>query len=141
VSLTDLLKTSPTCWCQDGSDQTDWTHCTRIQATVRTPVGAAAHNIGDIAAFQDHMVITDNRTPCITTPPQSVNPELVDLDPEGPNPCSFHSISILLHANASLIALQSSPHLYAHSNSDPICMHSCALFTFPFLPTSCGQPP
>src|SRR5882724_116869 len=33
----------------------------------------------------------------------------VDLGPEGPNPRSFQSISILLHANTSLIALQSSP--------------------------------
>src|SRR5882724_10131949 len=32
----------------------------------------------------------------------------VDLGPEGPNPHSFHSISILLHANAALIAPQSS---------------------------------
>src|SRR5882724_4550218 len=30
----------------------------------------------------------------------------VDLGPEGPNPRSFHSISILLNANASLIAPQ-----------------------------------
>src|SRR5882724_8905271 len=29
-----------------------------------------------------------------------------DLGPEGPNPLFFQSISILLHANASLIALQ-----------------------------------
>src|SRR5882724_5646679 len=42
-------------------------------------------------------------------PPCWSTPEPVDLDPEGPNPHSFHSISILLHANASLIALQSSP--------------------------------
>src|SRR5882724_6036527 len=33
----------------------------------------------------------------------------MDLGPEGPNPRSFHSISILLHSNASLIAPQSSP--------------------------------
>src|SRR5882724_9739649 len=32
----------------------------------------------------------------------------VDLGPEGPNPRSLHSISILLHANASLIAPQAS---------------------------------
>src|SRR5882724_3429858 len=32
----------------------------------------------------------------------------VDLGPEGPNPCSFQSISILLHANTSLIAPQAS---------------------------------
>src|SRR5882724_2464733 len=30
----------------------------------------------------------------------------VDLGPEGPNPHSFQSISILLHANTSLIAPQ-----------------------------------
>src|SRR5882724_9722751 len=30
------------------------------------------------------------------------------LGPEGPNPCSFQSISILLHANTSLIAPQCS---------------------------------
>src|SRR5882724_3663473 len=42
------------------------------------------------------------------TPPCRLITYLVDLGPEGPNPCSFQSISILLHANASLIALQSS---------------------------------
>src|SRR5882724_2280333 len=42
-------------------------------------------------------------------PPRQSTPELVDLDPEGPNPRTFHSISILLHVNASLIAPQSSP--------------------------------
>src|SRR5882724_3656268 len=41
-------------------------------------------------------------------PPHQSITYLVDLGPEGPNPRSFHSISILLHANASLIALQSS---------------------------------
>src|SRR5882724_5312038 len=34
---------------------------------------------------------------------------MVDLDPEGPNPRSFQSISISLHANTSLTAPQSSP--------------------------------
>src|SRR5882724_2672742 len=28
------------------------------QATIRTPVRVAAHNIGDVAAFQDHVVST-----------------------------------------------------------------------------------
>src|SRR5882724_1563194 len=42
-------------------------------------------------------------------PPHRSAPGTVDLGPEGPNPRSFHSISILLHANASLIALQLSP--------------------------------
>src|SRR5882724_109415 len=27
------------------------------QTTIRTPVGVATHNIGDVAAFQDHMII------------------------------------------------------------------------------------
>src|SRR5882724_1129106 len=42
-------------------------------------------------------------------PPRRSTPEPVDLDPEVPNPHSFHSISILLHANASLISPQLSP--------------------------------
>src|SRR5882724_8869533 len=41
-------------------------------------------------------------------PPRPSITYSVDLGPEGPNPCSFHSISILLHANASLIDPQSS---------------------------------
>src|SRR5882724_12194182 len=46
--------------------------------------------------------------PCVTcTTFQSITYP-VDLGPEGPNPHYFQSISILLHANDSLIAPQSS---------------------------------
>src|SRR5882724_3530892 len=41
-------------------------------------------------------------------PPRQSITYPVDLGPEGPSPRSFHSISILLCANASLIAPQSS---------------------------------
>src|SRR5882724_5259128 len=41
-------------------------------------------------------------------PPRQSITYPVDLGPEGPNPRSFHSISILLCPNASLIAPQSS---------------------------------
>src|SRR5882724_12005017 len=57
----------------------------------------------------------------------------VDLGPEDPNPRSFQSISILLHANASLIAPQSSPvSLCSFLTRTPFvcapvpCLHPCS---------------
>src|SRR5882724_3354640 len=64
-------------------------------------------------------------------PPRRLITYPVDLGPEGPKPHSFHSISILLHANASLIAPQLSP------------MSLCSFLTrTPFVcaPVPCSHP-
>src|SRR5882724_6245749 len=75
-------------------------------------------------------------------PPCQLAPLLADLGPEGSNPHSFHSISILLHANASLIALQlSSASLYSFPTwtlfvCTPVpCSHPC-----PFQPHADSLP-
>src|SRR5882724_758015 len=65
------------------------------------------------------------------TPPLQLAPLPADLGPEGFNSRSFHSISILLHANASLIALQ---------------LSSASLYSFPIwtlfvcAPVPCSHP-
>src|SRR5882724_7024935 len=64
-------------------------------------------------------------------PPHRSAPLLADLGPEGFNPRSFHSISILLCANASLIAPQ---------------LSSASLYSFPIwtlfvcAPVPCSHP-
>src|SRR5882724_1183488 len=69
-----------------------------------------------------HVTITQ---PCATHATSSA-----DLGPEGPNPLFFQSISILLHANASLIAPQwSYAYLFSFPTWRPIictpvpCLH------------------
>src|SRR5882724_4157024 len=67
------------------------------------------------------------------TPPLRLAPLPADLGPEGFNPRSFHSISILLHANTSLIAPQlSSASLYSFPIqtlfvcTPVLCSHPCS---------------
>src|SRR5882724_10712395 len=85
----------------------DWTHWTRSPNPQWTACQINPPHLrgdGSLPRSRGHHVTIVQ--PHVTRTTSSVP---VDLGPEGPNPCSFHSISILSNANASLIALQSPP--------------------------------
>jgi len=95
----------------------------------KPPVDGPSINPHTSGRWQPSKIIGHHVTiaqPHVTRATSLVDPLAVDLGPEGPNPRSFHSISILSNANTSLIAPQSSPaplcsfpirpHLYA-----PLC--------------------